>query len=205
MDPLGRAIAWLAPGFGAACIGYAVRQGDDEHGPWRQIFRSGEPRTLHDTPLCYGCALLGPTPNDPKAAKRAHWRFVERDPTAAVCAAQCDTVQLALSARLDDDALHLTLLATNGGASERALELGLRFCFAEGFHLSNTHDDTPCLYSDDGAMQLILHAIDGIAPRWQITTLAGGGLAVAAHTTAAPGAMIAPGAVLRLGIVISSR
>src|SRR5690242_5433308 len=80
VDPLGRAIAWLAPGFGGACVGYAVRQGNDEHGPWHQILRAAGPRALRDAPLDYGCTILGPTSAEPAAARLARWRFVERDP-----------------------------------------------------------------------------------------------------------------------------
>lgn len=204
VDPLGRAIAWLAPGFGAACVGYAVRQGDDEHGPWRHLFRAAGPRALREAPLDYGCMILGPTPAEPEAARLARWRFVERDPTAVVCAAQCDAVHLTLGARLDDGALHLDLLATNAGISELPLQLGLRLCFADDFRVEIPPLDTPRLHSSDGAMQLALHAADATASQWQITELAGGSIAVEAHTTGTPGASIAPGAKLRLGVIVGS-
>jgi hypothetical protein len=203
VDPLGRSIAWLAPGFGGACVGYAVRQGDNEHGPWRQILRAAGPRALREAPLDYGCAILGPTLAEPEAAQLARWRFVERDPTAAACAAQCDTIRLNLSARLDDGALHLDLLATNEGLTASPLALGVRLCFADDFHIENATADTPRLHSADAFLQLTLHAADNAA-RWQITELVGAGIAAEARTTA-PGAISAPGAELRLSVVVSSQ
>ena len=205
VDPLGRAIAWLAPSFGAACVGYAVRQGNDADGPWRQIFRAGGPRALREAPLAYGCTLLGPTPDEPTAAQLARWRFVERDPTAATCAARHETVQFTLTAHLDDGALHLDLLATNEGATALPLALGLRLCFADDFRVVPPTLDPPRLRSADGAMQLSLHPTDNTAPRWQIPEHPRGHTAVEAHTPIAPGAMIAPGAELRLGVVVVSR
>ncbi len=202
VDPLGREIAWLAPGFGGACVGYAIRQDDDEHGLWHQILRAAGPRALSDAPLDYGCAILGPTPTEPEAARLTRWRFVERDPTAAICAAQCDTVHLTLSARLDDGALHLDLLATNTGPTALPLALGLRLCFADDFRLESPSPHTPRLHSADGALQLTLHADDLTAPQWQTTDIADGGIAIEAHTTATPGAVIAPGAELRLSVIV---
>jgi hypothetical protein len=203
VDPLGQATAWLAPGFGGACVGYAVRQGDEEHGPWHQILRAAGPHALLDAPLDYGCVILGPTPTEPEAARLARWRFIERDPTAAVCAAQYDTVHLTLSARLNDAALHLDLLATNMGPADSPLALGLRLCFTDDFRVENATADTPRLHSADGVLQLTLHAADNTAAQWQIVEIAGGGIAVEAHTTATPSAMIAPGAELCLGIFVS--
>ena len=205
VDPLGRAIAWLAPGFGGACVGYAVRPGAGEDSPWHQILRAAGPHALRDAPLDYGCAILGPTPAEPEAARSARWRFVERDPTAAVCAAQCDTIHLTLSARLDVGALRLDLLATNKGTAASPLALGLRLCFADDFRAESPTRDTPQLHSTDGALQLTLHAADATTLQWQITDLAGAGIAVEAHTTAAPGTMIASGAELRLGVILGSK
>src|SRR4051812_45347463 len=96
VDPLGRAIAWLAPGFGGACVGYAVRQSEGEDGPWRQILRAAGPPARRYTPLNLGCTILAPTLAYPEAARLARGLFVERDPTAAACAAQCDTIRLSL-------------------------------------------------------------------------------------------------------------
>ncbi|HEY8598791.1 MAG TPA: hypothetical protein VIL85_10190 [Thermomicrobiales bacterium] len=204
VDPRGRAIAWLAPGFGGACVGYAVRQGDDDHGLWHQILRAAGPRALRAAPLDYGCVPLGPTPAEPEAARLARWRFVERDPTAATCAVQCDTVRLTLSTRLDDGALHLDLLATNAGQTAVSLALAFRLCFADNLHVENTAGATR-LHSDDGTTRLTLHAADNTAPRWQVGEIAGASIAIEAHTTAAPGAMIAPGAELHLGVVVGSQ
>src|SRR5215218_10451897 len=80
VDPTGRAIAWLAPGLGGNCVGYAVRRAGDATGCWRHILRTGSPRDLRADLLAYGCAILGPGTDGQHQAHRAAWQFVERDP-----------------------------------------------------------------------------------------------------------------------------
>ena len=202
VDPLGDAIAWLAPTFGGACVGYAIRAGGDQGAPWHHLLRANGPRALRATPRDYGGIVLGPTLDDPDAARQARWRFIERDPTAATCAARCDTVRLTLTARLEDSALHLDLLATNEGPAALPLALGLRLCFADDFRLDSALGDTPRLHSTDAAMRLALLAAEGAAPSWQSTAIAEGGIAIEARATTAPGVTVAPGATLALGIVV---
>lgn len=120
VDPLGGAVAWLAPDCGANCVGYAVRR---PGGGWVQVFHVAGPRALRERPDRSGCPVLAPfpgllpraryrwagatyalPPNTPGGAGTLHgfahtrpWRFVERDPTAA-------TVELATATDLDADA-----------------------------------------------------------------------------------------------------
>lgn len=63
--PDGRAVAWLAPEYGANCIGYAVRgtQG------WVHVFQVDEPATLAVRPTRSGCAMLFPFPGHVRDAQ----------------------------------------------------------------------------------------------------------------------------------------
>lgn len=155
VDPLGGAIAWLAPDLGANCVGFAVRTSRGRDVGWTHILRSGGPRALLARPDCYGCAVLSTPPRrrpdanasrwlrDAPALRR--WRFIERDPTAAVLETtvpfvagddsrgdQPSGLRLRLTALLDDAALSLVLVAHNEGAGAIFVGLGLHPSFAVG-------------------------------------------------------------------------
>ncbi len=73
IDPLGSAIAWLAPELGACCAGYAVRLPEDvtsrSQPEWRDIIVASKRERS---------AVI--TGNDEGGASR--WHFVERDPAS---------------------------------------------------------------------------------------------------------------------------
>ncbi len=71
-DPGGAAIAWLAPEFGANCIGYAVRRA----GGWAQILHAAGPQTLRESPTRFGLPILFPFPGHVRGS-RYHWAGVE--------------------------------------------------------------------------------------------------------------------------------
>ena len=155
VDPSGQAIAWLAPDFGAACVGYAVRRAGVAGEVWTHIFRSTGPPARVGRPGRYGCSILAalpehqlrPSANDRDRAltSRHRWRLIERDPTMAVVEASflakttdsgrqtsSDSLRLRLAARLDDGTLSLDLVAHNEGATAIPIGLGLRPTFAAG-------------------------------------------------------------------------
>src|SRR4051812_57296 len=194
VDPTGRAIAWLAPGFGANCVGYAVRQDSPAPGSWRHLLRAGGPRDLQTRPLDYGCAVLGPESGDGGSAHLAVWRFVERDPTAAMCSVQCDGIRLDLTARLEDAVLHLDLLATNEGAEVVPIASGLRLCLAGGFHgdISRLAEGRAATFvSEELAMRLVVDVVAGQEEAWHVDRLPEGGTAVVVRSATEPGARIA--------------
>jgi hypothetical protein len=205
VDPAGRAIAWLAPGFGANCVGYAVREDGPAPGDWRHLLRAGSPRDLRRDPLGYGCAMLGPEPGDEGGAHRLAWRFVERDPTAATCAVHCGSFRLELTARLDDAALHLDLLATNEGREAVATAPGLRLCLIGQFDDTVPRIEGQSVASDGGAAVVSVAAVTGEVYRWRRCEFAGGDVAIEARVGAAVGAILAPGEQVRIGLVVAPR
>lgn len=155
VDPLGGAIAWLAPDLGATCVGYAVRRSGVQGVRWTHVFGSAGPRALLARPDCYGCAILSTRPcrwpdanvglrlRDALALRR--WRFIERDPTATVLETSFapegeddgrkdrrSDIRLRLTARLDDAALSLDLEAHNEGDETIFLRLGIQPSLAVG-------------------------------------------------------------------------
>jgi hypothetical protein len=183
VDPTGRAIAWLAPGFGANCVGYAVRHDEPAPGHWQQIFHAGSPRDLRAQPLNHGCAILGPEPND-GSAHLAAWRFVERDPTAATCSVRCGAILLDLTARLEDAALHLDLLATNEGSEAVTIASGLRLNFNDSFRcdISPLPIGQPVTLQDaDLMLRLAVASQEEQGYRWCSFPLPGGTFAIEAR------------------------
>ena len=205
VDPTGRAIAWLAPGLGASCVGYAVRQEAPTPGGWRQVLRVGSPRQMRDEPLAYGCAVLGPELADYGSAHRERWRFVERDPTAATCAVRCREVRLDLTARLEDAALHLDLRATNEGTEPTPAAIGLRLCFASGLRHAAPHADTaqaPTFIGDNLLLRL-LDAPGAAGQRWEITEAATGEASAEAWSPGEQTPLLALGGHNLLSVVIA--
>ncbi len=187
VDPTGRAIAWLAPGFGANCVGYAVRREDDT---WRHIFASGKPDDLRRDPLAYGCAILGPEPDAPGSAHHALWQFIERDPTAATCAVRCGSVRLEFNARLEDAALHLDLLASQERSEPTAITLGLHLCLAGEFRWQAAPDNDPTqgatFVDGDAGQGLVIMVRGSAAHQWHIDQLPEGRNALVARGAALP-------------------
>lgn len=147
VDPLGRAVAWLAPAFGGRCVGFAVRPSDERGTAWVQLFHSVAPAALREAAGETGCrvACAVATPGSRGTTEVGEsWRFVERDPTAAVLAATLggaaaapprpregreDRVSLRFSAALDAGTLALDLAVANGAAVPCRLRPGLHLSF----------------------------------------------------------------------------
>lgn len=164
--PDGASCAWLAPEFGANCVGYAVRR----RGRWVQILHAAGPVALAAAPIRYGCPLLFPFPghvrraryrwagvdhtlpsNVPERPHYAHgfaarhsWRVTRCGPDGAVAefstlrdlpggrraAGYPFTIGLTLVVQLTNEALAVTLQATNEGQTAAPVGLGLHPHFA---------------------------------------------------------------------------
>lgn len=206
VDPTGRAIAWLAPGFGANCVGYAAQQDGAAAGEWQHLLRAGGPRELRAQSIDSGCAVLGPEVGGGGSAHDAAWRFVERDPTAATCAVRVGSIRLALTAWLEDAALHLDLLATNEGPEAVVVAPGLRLCFADGHgdDISLEIVGQTATFAGVGqgmGLRVELDATGG--HRLRGLTLPGGGIAVEAREIGAAGVRCEPGGQVRVGVVVA--
>lgn len=86
VDPLGSAIAWFAPEFGACCVGYAVRQVGGIP-PYRSIWW----RELITGSAVPGSASPSSLGKNEEGNAESSWRFVERDP--ASCTMERKTVE----------------------------------------------------------------------------------------------------------------
>lgn len=104
-DPRGEAIAWLAPRFGGACVGFAIRQANLQSSGdgWLHALVSGTPDLARSQPEAIGCVLIG------DAVLGASWDLVERDPTGALLGSAHHG--LVLTAEIDGGVLHLSLTA----------------------------------------------------------------------------------------------
>lgn len=172
VDPLGGATAWLAPDYGGACVGYAIRRAGDDTA-WAQVLRVGSPREWRDDPAGIGIAVVGPTADDAAAASAARWLLVERDPTAATCAARVGPVRLLLTARLDAASLHLDLRAEPAGETAQTVSLGLRLTFADEFRFIDEATTGLMLTSDDDNLRLTLATTGQESPHWQVVETEG--------------------------------
>ena len=155
VDPAGSAIAWLAPDLAANCVGYAVRTTGGLGDEWSHVFHAIAPHRLEGCPEPYGCSILATLPHHqpqangasqlPGAAHLHRWRFIERDPTAAVLEtsivpsmidderrAATGGLCLRLVARLDDAALSLELTGENRDAEAVSVTIGFQPTFASG-------------------------------------------------------------------------
>jgi len=147
VDPLGCAVAWFAPEYGAMCAGFAVRASGRRGMKWTQMFRTIEPPSLAPLapPLLAAsgcivrCALRAdsPLPMQP-------WHYTARDPTAVVmetviptngddcrCGDADSSLHLRLTARLDDAALMLDLEADNAGTRAISPQLAFQVSYAQ--------------------------------------------------------------------------
>lgn len=157
VDPLGRAVAWLAPGAGGGCIGFAVRPSGERGTEWVHIFEPAPP-TARLGPAGEAGGIAGGGVHCTVAGAESGgvhrpldaWQFVERDPTTVTLAtalevagvpesgrdagdpAAAGSVQVCFTATLDDGALAFDVCATNRTAVPFALQLGLRIAFASG-------------------------------------------------------------------------
>ena len=110
VDPLGRAVAWLAPAFGGSCVGLAVRPPGERGMDWVHIVHAVAPSARCPAPGETGCGVKRTrAAAESRGATRSggSWRFIERDPTAVM-----------LAATLMDDAA--------GGQWDRHVGLNLR-------------------------------------------------------------------------------
>lgn len=149
VDPSGRAVAWLAPEYGAMCAGFAVRASGQRGMRWTQIFHAIEPlspapKAPPPSPLlaASGCIVhcglrVGSSlPVQP-------WQYIARDPTAVVMETVISTngddcrygdgdssLHLRLTARLDDAELMLDLEADNTGTRAISPHLAFHVSFA---------------------------------------------------------------------------
>lgn len=137
VDPLGRAVAWLAPASGGRCVGFAARPSGAYGTTWVHLFHG---TASHDTQHASGCGVSCTlvTPGAGTTLSRVtDWQFIERDPTAATLAAaygvtgaaggHADGLRLRFSAALADGALLLDLVAENTATAAIQLKLGLEF------------------------------------------------------------------------------
>ena len=144
VDPLGRAVAWLAPAYGGRCVGLAVRPSGERGTPWRQLFDSADPESLLDGVTEAGCgarcALVVPGLDEPVELGRA-WRLVERDPTSATLESLVERdvpaeirelaehLALRFTAALNQESLRVDLLVENHGPANVELRLNLTLAF----------------------------------------------------------------------------
>lgn len=146
VDPRGRAVAWLAPAYAGRCVGFAVRPSGERGTEWVQLFHAADPSASgvapHETGCGVQCTLAA---EEPREAMRpgSVWRFIERDPTAAMLATTLladDTgdprtrdggLHLRFSAALTDGTLALNLVAENRATEALRLRLGLQFALVE--------------------------------------------------------------------------
>ena len=137
VDPLGRAVAWLAPAHGGGCVGFAVRPSGERGAAWLHLFQAAEPAAARGGTGCVvRCALVTEEPREEQGLTDG-WRFVERDPTAATLAAtlaedvpadrreRAGGLHLRFSAALTGGTLTLDLLAENRAPADLRLRLGL--------------------------------------------------------------------------------
>ena len=110
VDPRGEAIAWLAPRYGGACVGFAIRQKNPQSSgdSWLHALVSGTPDLVRSNPEAFGCVPIG------DAAQGASWDLVQRDPTGAVLASTHHQPQhgLLLTAEIAGGLFRLSLAAT---------------------------------------------------------------------------------------------
>ncbi|HYO30639.1 MAG TPA: hypothetical protein VER37_08685 [Thermomicrobiales bacterium] len=152
VDPVGGAVAWLAPDVGAICVGFAVRDARAAGG-WTPILRSAIPPDHGGHRGRLGCLPLVALAHQPLPAARAtatstastrlRWRMIERDPTAVVLEISVPvthrtlepnpssgSLRLQLTAQLEGGALALKLEARNEGPRVVRVGLGLRPTFS---------------------------------------------------------------------------
>ncbi|MGI8856339.1 MAG: aldose 1-epimerase [Thermomicrobiales bacterium] len=68
-DADARALAWLAPEYGANCVAFMVRDGD----AWVSVLHNDGPAALAERPSRFGCAILFPFPGH-MMDFRYHWQ-----------------------------------------------------------------------------------------------------------------------------------
>lgn len=150
VDPVGKAIAWFAPGFGARCLGFSAWD-DRLSGAWVQVF-SPATRDAADHAIRRGCEVtidvsadkIHESGDGPVMAVRIpeRWTMRERDPTStrleAVMSSQAEggadalALRLQLDASLDDGRLFFAVGATNIGTAACLTRLGLQMTFPVG-------------------------------------------------------------------------
>lgn len=145
VDPLGHAVAWLAPAHGGRCVGFAVRPSGAPGTAWVQVLHVVAPAASREGTPGAGCGVqcvLAAQAPGGALKPGQEWRFVERDPTAATLAATCagdgigaagerlGGLNLRFSAALAGGTLTFTLLAENSTTEPLQLCLGLELTLA---------------------------------------------------------------------------
>jgi hypothetical protein len=138
VDPLGRGVAWLAPGHRGRCVGYAVRPSGAKGTPWTHLFDAREPGGRSE-----GCGPICAKIEDDDAEQPVSlsWRFAERNPTFARLDAVTDDLTFTFTATLDQGVLELTLSVVN--TSQEPLRLRLAIEAAQGTVLASESAHLP--------------------------------------------------------------
>lgn len=152
VDPAGEAIAWVAPGLRAGCVGFAVRRPSANGEGWVHVFpqalpleRGEQPEGAWISPGLVVHEVRSDAGADYREVRERplRWLFAERDPTAVVLVAEVEAgpggaggapgkagLRLRFSARLDDATLALAIAAANESDVPLAVGLELRFVLA---------------------------------------------------------------------------
>jgi hypothetical protein len=215
VDPLGRAVAWLAPASGGRCVGFAVRPSAEHGTDWIHLFHGA---ASHEAPHAGGCgvacALVAPGA-DPPSVGVADWVFVERDPTAATLEAaygvvgatggRADGPRLRFSAALADGVLLLDLVAENATTATLRLRLGLEIHLVSSLFAA---PGAPAGVGGPGAADRVGAATGGADPPGAIVRLGGSATPLVAEI--APGTAgtgirpLAPHAAGCIGLIASA-
>lgn len=211
VDPLGRAVAWLAPAFGGRCVGFAVRPPGERGTEWVHVFHSADPAALRAAPRETGCGVrctLAVEGACGATVSEDDWRFIERDPTTATLATtlggdamgdpagRYGGVQVHFCAALHDGALALDLCAENRAATALRLHLGMHLAFVESLW-RDVDDATPTNFPGRPSHQDVANTRIDIPPG-AIVRLGGSDTPISAALTLITGVSqlcyLAPGA-----------
>ena len=117
VDPLGFAIAWVAPAVAGACIGFSVRE--DTASPWRSVFESGIPND--DAPLgIEPLVRLDDGTVVPARLAGMAWTMLERDPISVIATCEDCLTPHTVAVTCEDGAMEFTLTG-DGFAGARLL------------------------------------------------------------------------------------
>jgi hypothetical protein len=122
VDPLGRGVAWLAPGHRGRCVGYAVRPSGEKGTLWTHRFDAPDPGARSEG-CGPNCAIIDDDGTEQPIA--LIWRFVERDPTFARLEAVTGSFDFTFTATLDRGVLELTFAVANTTHDSLRLRLAI--------------------------------------------------------------------------------
>lgn len=109
VDPLGLAIAWVAPELGGACIGFSVRE--DTGSSWRTVFETEPPRDHGVDDLLGLEPLIGTDESTVLPARMSgeRWSMLERDPTTVTVGSNGQEGDSTVTVACESGALEMTL------------------------------------------------------------------------------------------------